>query len=81
MSGDSNSMSCSDKILMWNMLGVQGTLLTAILDPVYVDSITLGRRGAWRDGEGECRRVMVMGRLPIIFYVLQYRFRIRKHKQ
>ncbi|KAF6767423.1 Adenosine deaminase/editase [Kalmanozyma brasiliensis GHG001] len=36
-------MSCSDKIALWNApgIGMQGSLLSLLLDPIYVSSITI----------------------------------------
>ncbi|XP_065088396.1 tRNA-specific adenosine deaminase 1 [Ochlerotatus camptorhynchus] len=36
------SVSCSDKMARWNMLGVQGSLLTTLLEePIYLESIVI----------------------------------------
>uniref|UniRef100_A0A915C8L2 A to I editase domain-containing protein n=1 Tax=Parascaris univalens TaxID=6257 RepID=A0A915C8L2_PARUN len=37
------TMSCSDKILKWNSLGIQGCLLTAFMRPVYLCTLTIGQ--------------------------------------
>ena len=37
--------SCSDKLCRWNIMGLQGSLLSSLLDePIFMDTITIGRK-------------------------------------
>ena len=35
-------MSCSDKIALWSVCGLQGALLSRVFEPLYVDRIVIG---------------------------------------
>jgi tRNA-specific adenosine deaminase 1 len=36
------SMSCSDKVARWSVLGIQGALASLVLAPVYIHAVVLG---------------------------------------
>jgi len=35
------SLSCSDKIMLWNIVGVQGALLSNFIEPIYIKKIVI----------------------------------------
>lgn len=43
-SGLGRSLSCSDKIAVWNALGLQGCLLSNFMLPIYLSTCTIGRK-------------------------------------
>ena len=43
-SGQGRVLSCSDKMALWNVLGVQGGVLSNVIGPVYLQTVTVGRK-------------------------------------
>lgn len=37
-----SSMSCSDKLAKWAVIGFQGALLSTVLEPMFIDKIIIG---------------------------------------
>ncbi|PAA56996.1 hypothetical protein BOX15_Mlig007977g1, partial [Macrostomum lignano] len=52
------TMSCSDKVASWCLLGLQGCLLSRLVEPVYLRSIVIGSSF----NRSHCRRALI-GRL------------------
>lgn len=52
--GFGTTLTCSDKIAMYNALGIQGCLLSCFFLPIYVKTVTVGRKFS----EKTCQRAL-----------------------
>ena len=53
-------MTCADKILMWNVVGVQGSILAKFIEPIYIDDIIINNNS---QPSGETLKQSLFGRL------------------
>ena len=64
------TMSCSDKIVRWNFLGLQGALLSQFMEPIYLSSLTIG--ALYKHGHlsrAVCCRIRDLDNLPPLYQV------------
>lgn len=64
------SVSCSDKILRWNCVGIQGALLSLLIYPIYLSTIIIGSHENLYSEEA--LRRAVVERNPIIKGIVKY---------
>ncbi|XP_037537335.1 double-stranded RNA-specific editase B2-like [Nematolebias whitei] len=63
------SMSCTDKIAKWSVAGLQGALLSHLVEPIYLSSLTVGTLSH----TGHLGRVMACRLAPVKHLTLPYR--------
>ncbi|CAG8707146.1 10567_t:CDS:2, partial [Funneliformis caledonium] len=59
------SMSCSDKIAQWNVVGLQSALLSELISPIYLSSIVVGDMFSQESlSRALCERIEGLNDLP-----------------
>ncbi|XP_074545348.1 double-stranded RNA-specific editase B2-like [Halichoeres trimaculatus] len=59
------TMSCTDKMAKWGVLGLQGALLSHLVEPVYLHSLTVGTLShTGHLGRAMARRLALLKHLP-----------------
>ncbi|XP_027876113.1 double-stranded RNA-specific editase B2-like [Xiphophorus couchianus] len=62
------SMSCTDKIAKWSVAGLQGALLSQLVEPIYLHSLTVGRLShTGHLGRAVTRRLARVKHLPSLY--------------
>ncbi|XP_067950012.1 A-to-I RNA editing regulator adr-1-like isoform X2 [Watersipora subatra] len=65
------NMSCCDKVARWALLGIQGSLLSNLIDPVYFSSIIVGsmfnQEHIYRGLYGRVKDLSTLGEIPTPF--------------
>ncbi|XP_043991132.1 double-stranded RNA-specific editase 1-like [Gambusia affinis] len=62
------SMSCTDKIAKWSVAGLQGALLSHLVEPIYLHSLTVGRLShTGHLGRAVTRRLARVKHLPSLY--------------
>ncbi|CAF97787.1 unnamed protein product [Tetraodon nigroviridis] len=65
------SMSCTDKLAKWSVVGLQGALLSHLIEPVYLQSLTVGTLSH----TGHLSRALTRRLAPVRRQLLPYRRR------